>query len=165
MTKFLIQVDENNRFMHDFAFHLDLAIKRNNWFYNEEIYRAVYSSDTKNPIFKDCIPVGSVEFVSSFYKEHFNINQIKPINIPESLNKFEYLGRKIVKSTKENIESLKDDRYFIKDNSKIKGLADIVNKKDIPVDKDIIISELLDIESEWRGFVFRGNILDIRSYS
>lgn len=165
MVSFLIQVDDDNRFMHDFTFYLDLAIKRNNWFHNEEVYKAVYSNDVKNTIFKNCIPVGSVEFVSSFYKEHFNINQIKPINIPDSLNKFEYLGRKIVKSTKENIESLKDGRYFIKDNSKIKGLTDIVYKKDIPVYKDMIVSELLDIESEWRGFIFRGNLLDIRSYS
>lgn len=30
---------------------------------------------------------------------------------------------------------------------------------------DFLISEIIDIKSEWRGFVLNGNLLDLRCYS
>lgn len=162
---FLIQVDENERFMHDFTFYLDLAIQKTNWFYNEEIYKTIYSKDIKDDSYKNCIPVGSVEYVTEFYKKHFNIEKINPINIPASLMKYKYLKRNIMSATKENINKLPEGEYFIKDISKIKGLVDIVNKKYIPVNDNILISKIIDIKSEWRCFVYNNKIIGLKNYS
>ena len=108
------------------------------------------------------LDVGSIR---SFYKKHYGIENILPINIPASLMQDKYLKRNIMIATKENIETLKDYNYFIKDISKIKGMIDIVNKKSIPVNTNILISEVIDITSEWRCFIYNKEIVGLKNYS
>lgn len=169
MYTFLIQTI-NNEIVFDFAFHLKEAIKYQNWFWNRKEYEYIFCESFEDIEInmqdrKKYIPIGSVEFVLSFYEKYHNINNIKPINIPNQLNTYEFLQRKIFKGNQKNkIQGKPDKKYFIKDISGFKKLTDIVCFNDIPEDEDILVSELVDISSEWRGFVYKNELLDIRCY-
>ena len=167
MANFLIQTI-NGEIPFDFSFHLKEAIKYNDWFCGEKIHDYIYCEKVENlhlTNIENYIPIGSVEFVLNFYKKYHNVN-ILPINIPKELNKYEFLQRKIfLGNEKDNIQSLPDEKYFIKDISGFKKLTDIVYFKDIPKDNNILVSEKVNILSEWRCFVYKGELLDIRGYN
>lgn len=169
MITFLIQTAErDNQIMHDFGFHLREAIDYNNWFYNEEVYSYRICNKPERRLVTDInqtIPVGSIEFVLNFYKEFLGIDNIKPINIPTELCSEQYLHRKIMNLNEIDVSEANNEIVFAKSRDKFKEYTEIAPIKDLPKDKDLIISECVDILSEWRTFVFRGEILDIRNYS
>ena len=54
---------------------------------------------------------------------------------------------------------------FIKDNTKIKGIAEIfIPNRGYPTG-EYLISELIDIESEWRSFIFNKKLIGLQNYS
>lgn len=175
MFIFLLQTI-NNEISFDFIFHIKEAIRYNNWFYNKKVYDYVFCENIDDNILKNInktnmidiskvIPIGSVEFVLKFYKKFHHIENIKPINIPEELNKFEFLQRKIFKGNEKNIISgLFDKNYFIKDISGFKKLVDIVSFSDIPDNENFLVSEEIDILSEWRCFIYNKKLLDLKNY-
>jgi hypothetical protein len=96
------------------------------------------------------IPIGSVEFVLSF------INNYRPINVPSGL--FDYAGRKILNGDENDISTLS----FVKSNDKIKSYTEIT---DNAPKGNYQISEIIDIESEYRCFVFRNKLVGINYYT
>lgn len=159
---FLIQTIDDN-VVHDFSFTLIEKVKFINWFRNNEIYDYCFVETLSDDGLENLIPVGSVEFVMDYYKLYHGIDNLLPINIPIELMKYEYLKRLVMFGSNKDMFKPKE-KYFIKDNTKIKGITDIVSYDKLPNNDDWIISELIDIESEWRGFVFNGELLDIRCY-
>lgn len=166
LIKFLIQENDEYLPIHDFSFELIQAIKYQNWFYNERKYFYYLREDVRYD-FNEYIPVGSLEFVLDFYKKYYNIDNIKPINIPKELQKYEFLKRNITYSSqiKNNNLFLPLAKYFVKSNDKIKGFIDIILYKDIPQDGDYLISEVIDIKSEWRAFVFNNKLAGLQNYA
>ena len=188
MKKFLIQSKNEPLRPHDkltfespafdFCFHLIEAVEYQNWYHNENVYRfnlirnknqiRRYYQDGKwfNEDWNENIPVGSVEFVLDFYKEYYKIENIKPINIPEDLMQRNYLKRCLYRSNFKDISNSFPKPVFIKSTDKIKGFNIITKyKHELPSEGNCLVSELIDIESEWRSFVFNGKLLDIRCYS
>lgn len=166
MKKFLIQV-VGGQIVHDFSFHLLEAIKYQNWYRNEKLYSYRFCEDVCDNVYHDnYIPVGSVEFVLDYYRVYHGINNIKPINIPKELMTTGYLKRHaFISNYGVPIDNLMVP-MFVKSLNKIKGFTCIVNPKDqfnVP-DGKFFISEVVDIDSEWRGFVFNGELLDLRCY-
>ena len=145
----------------DFIFHLEQAIDYHEWFYQTHHYGKIYSDTVDDITRPECIiPVGTVEFVCDYFKAHYG-NVPKPWNVPESL--FLYAKRKI-----KNNELPMGDVNFVKSNDTIKEINNGAHNKDNPytVGDNFQASEIVDdIQSEWRGFVFNGELLDIRSYS
>lgn len=163
-TKFLIQTIDD-KIEHDFSFGLVHAIKYQNWYYNEVKYDYYLTDDIFRLDFQNYIPVGSVEFVLDFYKQYYGIENIKPINIPNELWKFEYLRRNIIHySELEDTSYLPSSQCFVKSNDKIKGFANIIKYKDIPKG-DYLISDLINIVSEWRAFIFNKKLVGLQNYS
>lgn len=173
---FLIQAEQsecgcNKEIVHDFSYELTQAIRYHKWYAGNKEEHDYYNYTITDDIFEydftDYIPIGSVEFVQKFYKKYHNINNIKPINIPELLNKFEYLQRKVWKlEIKDKTINAGDKPIFVKDNSKIKGFTDIVKPNCGYPAGDWIISEIVDdIISEWRSFVFNGKLVGLQNYS
>lgn len=122
MYKFLIET-VNNEIVYDFTFHLKEAVRYNNWFYNEELYDYELADEFYLNQYKDCIPVGSIEFVLDFYREIYDIKDIKPINIPQELNKWKYLKRYITTAdNKDKIIAYDTDKFFVKDISGFKKI-------------------------------------------
>jgi len=175
---FLIQT-VNGRLEYDFQQTL-----LNHFQWNKDLNRDfVYSlfewdGDVHNiPTHKDTVPVGTVEFVTAYLQIAYAIHY-RPINIPYTLRSF--AGREF------SVISLEDEiahgwengfiivdhgkthnKFFWKSADKMKAGYGIANSLDeIPKNiKNVFVSELIDIESEWRVFVHRDKIVDVKNYS
>lgn len=155
--KFLIQTI-NSEIQFDFQWELIQAIKGTNWFRNEIIYEYVLS-DIDIP---NCIPIGSVEFVSNYMKKYYD-KEIIPLNIPDVLMKDKYLKRdcKILNKVDINITN----PTFIKSINTIKGLTDIINKNIEYKEDQYFVSEVINIDSEWRSFIYNRELVGLQNYS
>lgn len=167
MKIFLIQTF-NNEIIYDFSLQIKEATKYKNWFNNSNDYKYILTGNIEEIVFKknidDYIPIGSIDFVLNFYNKFHNI-KLKPINIPKELLIPKYLKRKIVTEKEISKLNLNDnDEVFIKSKDKFKDITDIIKIKNIPRDKKLLISEIIDIESEWRCFVFRNKIVGLKNY-
>jgi len=165
--KFLIQKIEGE-IKHDFSFTLLESIRYQNWLHNDKNYIKFkiieYLGDyCFKKYMQDYIPIGSVEFVSAF-TQYFYEKTPKPINVPEEL--FHSTHRNIMNGTEQDIKTLKG-KWFIKSNDKIKEFSEIID-----VDENTIIpkgnyqmSQYLDIQSEWRAFIYKGKLVGLQNYS
>lgn len=170
---FIIQTIDK-QVVHDFSFHLIEAIKYNNWYNDEKVYDYFLQDtyylplDSNNEPYKEdvegIIPVGSVEFVLEYLKRYHNISNVKPINIPLELMNVNYLNRRVFYENEiDDIPYLPTDIFFIKSADKIKGYKEIIRLKNIP-QGHYIISDLINIDSEWRAFVFNDNLVGLQNY-
>jgi len=169
LNKFLIQT-VNGKVVHDFSFALIGAIEYQNWFANKEVWTYELSDV---PIYHHVVPIGSVEFVTRFFD--YRGIPITPRNIPESLLK--YANRDIIYGTKKEAKLKLEEHseIFLKSHNRIKGFCDIVSKKSqipapryngaSPYEEDIyLISEVIEIKSEWRAFIFNNKLVGLQNY-
>lgn len=153
--KFLIQT-VNKKVVHDFSFTLLESIKYMNWYSNsKDIKYRLTDKFVYNKRLANYIPIGSVEFVTDFINTFYG-KEIKPRNVPESL--FLYANRNIINGTEKDITGEK----FVKSNDKIKSFTEIC--KTAPKG-NYQISDLIEIESEWRCFVFDGKLVGLQNYA
>jgi len=170
---FLIQT-ENGQIVHDFCFTLTEAIRYDKWYYGDKNnYEYILSDLPIRPQMNniqyyplnDVIPVGSIEFVLKFLNDYYNIQNVKPINIPEQLMKSEYLKRKVWNvMTKLSWFNMENKNIFVKSNEKIKGYKDIIEPQGKCPSGDFIVSEEIEIESEWRAFVHKNKLVGLQNY-
>ena len=166
MKRFLIQT-QNGLIMHDFGFRLHEAVRYQNWIYDLSKFEFVLPVLSDTVIEGDFIPVGSLEFVFEFMEKNHGVTKDKviPINIPEQLWKQEFLKRQVSFMLKNEVKI--DKPMFIKSNSAYKSFADIVSEEgtweNAPEDA-YLVSEVVDIESEWRMFVFNDELVGAKHY-
>jgi hypothetical protein len=160
--KFLIQTI-NKKIEHEFAFTLLKAIEFNNWLKPNSIKFKL----TDEKLFPNYIPIGSIEFVENYLLTYFNI-KLKPLNIPDSINHYKFTRRNVINGTEKDIYGKK----FVKSNDIIKfkindvdftGIYDENNIKDIP-QGNYQISDVIDIQSEWRAFVYENKLVGLQNY-
>jgi hypothetical protein len=153
--EYLIQTIDG-KIVHDFSFHLIEAINYHRWLSAQGIgYRTTDSID--EIITREVVPVGAVEFVLAYLKR-YRVT-VKPKNVPEYL--FSFAGRSIKNGTKKDIRV----GDFIKSNDYIKYKYNgIAESFDIP-EGNYQISSQIEIESEWRVFIFNGNVVGVHFYS
>lgn len=165
--RFLVQ-KINKKIVHDFVFELQLAKSYYEWANRDKIILKYIEgtdfSEIRNPDLY--IPIGSVEFVSAYLMKFYPNakDSLLPINVPECL--FKYAGRKIANITDSGQLIGFNKDVFVKSNRKIKdetnGVAEITDGSDYT---GYQVSELIDILSEWRVFVFHNQIQFIANYS
>ncbi|QUH22149.1 ATP-grasp domain-containing protein [Alkaliphilus sp. B6464] len=160
MKTFLIQTIGGN-IKHDFCFQLIEAVNFINWYNGEKVYNVILS-DYIN--YRECIPVGSLEFVFDYIEKFFRKDRksIKPINIPDELFIPKYLKRDCCIKDKKNI--IIDRPVFIKSMDAYKSFTEIINDKNNIPEGRYLVSEVIDIESEWRGFVLNGKLVGLNNY-
>lgn len=174
--KFLIQkIDGEVR--HDFAFTLLESIRYQKWLNPDEKITVKYLNTTEDMVgwalifrlFKGVhskyIPIGSVEFVTAFFFRFYNFLP-KPVNVPEEL--FPYTNRAIFNGDQDAIEIHKDLKLFIKSNDRIKKKPEIYLPENYPWSLPMgryQYSEFIQIDSEWRAFVFKGELVGLQNYS
>lgn len=170
--KFLIQ-KINGEIRHDFSFTLLESIRFRNWLQNSEKIKYRFFDTTEDGVdfkfkllHRHYVPVGSVEFVSSFLKQFYDLTP-KPLNVPEAL--LPYAGRHIFNGNEKTIfkEMVSGREYIIKSNDKIKGYFTshvAGNKIDIPVG-NYQVSERIPIDSEWRAFVYQNKLVGLQNYA
>lgn len=151
-------------------------------------YEKVSLDDLRNKeVYKqqDLVPIGTIEFVSEYLKNAYNIKKINPIEIPEYLRTDEFLKRDYKIVNWENIP--KRGRHFIKDVSKLKAFGhildldylDITTWADLKPSMDNLgfeaavfnkehlyqVSSEFDIQSEYRVYVLNHKIENICNYN
>lgn len=175
--KFLIQIGNNPEMPieHDFTFTLMKAIEYWRWRRKTEPIGYLFTTydyfitdgvERKDINYKDYCPIGSVEFVLKFYELVWGIHNIKPINVPISL--LSYAGRNIFNSTAgpDNIPWV-GERYIkshdiIKDS--LSGVCDFEEYQKI-TKGDFQISDIVDVDVEYRCFVLNNELLGVHYYS
>jgi hypothetical protein len=169
MKLFLIQSTSNSLVSIDSLALID-AIGYYNFLYGHrediETYKYCISKtpEVQRQYVLSTIPVGTIEFVQEFLKKYYNIPSIQPINIPEELNKYDFLKRTITTYT--GTEDLGHTEVFVKSKDRLKGICDIMPYEAVDrVKEPVIISEVLeDIKSEWRGFVHNKKLVGLNNY-
>lgn len=166
MKTLLIQTI-SGRVVHDFAFDIINRIHSDERVEQDFQYRLHHELIREEP-FSEYIPVGSVEFVTDWLLGFHQIDY-KPINIPKCLQQEEFLGRRYMDDYKGfQLEFADESKWFVKERDRLKGVTGCmahIDKRDIQRDTDYIVSDVVDIISEWRVFVHRGKILDMKCYS
>jgi hypothetical protein len=153
MIKFLIQTFDGI-VKHDFSFTLLESIRYHNWLRDEKVFDYRLTDDK---IFSNYIPIGSVEFVENYLYKYYII-KFKPLNIPKDLLKEKFTKRNIFNGTERDIIGKK----FVKSNDKIKSFAEITDHAPIG---NYQISDIIEIDSEWRSFVYEGKLVGLQNYS
>lgn len=167
MYKFVIQCRELNGNLvpaDEFGYKVIEAVEYNNWYNRNDEYQFVFATEITDE-HKDCIPVGAVEFVLGHMKKFHGVENVKPINIPEEL--FTYANRFVKNIKRADVWELLSEygELFVKSSEKIKQFTGICNARSNLSVCDYQVSEVIDIESEWRCFVRNGRLLDIKNYS
>lgn len=163
MKKFLIQTIDGV-VKHDFSFHLLEAVRYANWIRNEEVY-SVTLTDKINDNQRGYAPVGTLEFVFSYMEKYhdFEKGDFVPINLPRSLMKTNFLKRDV--RILEKKEIFLDQPLFLKSNTKYKSFTDVAqNLENVPEDT-YLVSEVVEIHSEWRSFVYGGKLVGLQNYA
>jgi len=170
--KFLIQTIDKE-IKHDFAFTLLESIRYQNWLQKEEVitYQTLEYHDKQKDWFKLShefyVPVGSVEFVLSWMKR-FGVPTPTPINIPDELNQPHFTHRPVINGTHTDIEDLVHGKWFVKSATQFKGFAEVLRIDDnhswsVP-EGNYQMSTYINIESEWRAFVYKGELVGLQNY-
>ncbi len=154
--KFLVQTVDNT-IVHDFSFGLLEAIRYHKWSGRNDYMAMVTSKSIDEP---GWIPVGSVEFVQDYLKEAYDLT-VKPRNVPEELMAPKWSGRTMLNEEFVTIVDLSDSFLHIKSNDKIKAVFDLTA---VPLG-NYQLSHMQDYTSEWRAFVWRGDLVGLQNYS
>ncbi len=162
--KFLIQTIDG-MVVHDFAFAIERAADFYKKMMGTEIAIDYCEGVWFNANYKGYTPIGSVEFVQGFVGTFFpqRIGAVAvPKNVPEEL--FGCCARDIKNGDKHDITG----RSFVKNNGGIKsGVCGNFDPLSSPPIGDGLyqISDVIEIDSEWRAFVFDGEIVGLHNYS
>lgn len=135
----------------------ELKISKDYWTWrNTGIEFNIWPESYRSP---DSCPIGSVEFCQNYFKDVLG-KTAKPRNIPRSLLK--YSGRKVSDSLKDFNQK---DIVFIKSWDTIK---DPLNGKylvsEVPHGNYQVSEYIPDIDCEYRVFVYKGAIIDMKQY-
>ncbi len=139
---------------HDFSFALIENCRYLEWFHYSSCFKCLL---TDANLIKGCVPIGSVEFVIEYLQKYYNKTP-KPRNVPMELLPEEFSGRNIFNGTEDDIKGL----AFVKSNDRIKGFVSICDE--VPTG-NYQISDVIDIDSEWRGFVYKRELVGLQNYS
>lgn len=159
--------------LHDFGYLITEAVDFKNWWERKDVHSYILT-DTLNLCMvcnhkkSEVVPVGSVEFCIDFYKR-VGVTEIKPVNIPECL--WEYTRKCWVVSSDEanRIIQSKGDMYVKSADIFKSDKNGLYSRSTKPVTGEselFFVNEPMgELVSEWRLFVYRGQILDLKCYS
>ena len=167
MKTFIIQsnlINGHNIPAQSYGYTVIEAIQYTNWFRGEKIYDFALNGNVEfepNCLTRDCVPIGSVEYVIAWLKK-MGVAEVKPLNIPPELWKF--CDRQIKLDYCSNING----HWMLKDTNEIKSAAngEVWFNGDGGNDKKYFLTQWVDdIDSEWRVFALNKSIRGIRCYS
>ena len=111
----------------------------------------------------DAVPVGSLDFCEKILGV-----RTTPLNVPACLRDECYTGRMVTEGGAAKLNELFKQRnqpLFVKSATVAKAdYTGIYRPGDKLPDDRYFISEVVDLDAEWRCFVYKGKILDVRRY-
>lgn len=164
MISFLVQ-KINGEIRNDFCLALLDAVDFQYWRDHDAQWK-IYFTETPCSVNDSAgmIPVGTLEFVYTYMEELENVSRrrVKPVGIPQKLFKPEFLKRKCRIASRPGLDLTEPS--FVKSNDQYKGFQDIVVSERTVPDGNYLVSEVVDIESEWRAFVYKGKLVGLQNY-
>lgn len=165
--KFLLQI-RNGEIQDVEVFNVRDLIQHSSYFNEYKLIELNELKRTKED-FSDWIPVGTIPFVEFWLKKYKGVTKMPPIEVPEILREEKYLGRSYDIVSFDDLE-LKGYK-FIKDIDRLKqfsftGNLGNFNKNDksIFISEHYLISNVVEIVSEYRTFVSDMDIKAIQFY-
>jgi hypothetical protein len=171
MRLFLEKDAKLNKYLYDFIFETDLAAESDNWFYNTKVYDIIPITIDElrtQTIDQFDVCIGSIEFV----KVSMGSTPLPPpLNIPECLRTKRCLSRYVSDNVTKGSLSYP---IFIKPSADLKLFTGFVAKSEkdlgfypqIKEDTLLFTSDVLDnILTEYRCFIYKNTLVDIRQYS
>jgi len=147
----------NGQVKHDFSFTLLEALAYHQW-----LGYGSHTFSLTDHIPKVGIPVGSVEFVSETLKSRM-YPVPKPKNVPVELRHF--AGRTILDGNENSHKRPGGASWFVKSNDVIKYPTRFVDSHDLLDVGRYQFSSIVDFETEWRAFVWRGQLVGLQNYA
>lgn len=176
MAHFLIQSDD--------VLDIELTIVKNLLSHTKYIhtFETISLKDIKNYTKENAIPIGTIDFVSTYINNVYGIDREIPIEIPIYLQTTEFLKRTYSICDWKQIP--RTGKYFLKDISILKEFSSIIDTRFYDIDelfnykkksdfdatlvlnKDHLfqISSILPIKSEYRVYVINHKIEAIANY-
>lgn len=120
------------------------------------------------------VPVGSVEFCEGFLQKYHGFDRISSINIPQKLRHDVRVGRLAAYDVApDEVKSFFDawgvEELFVKRSDRCKAWEPRIIRRgslcSLPPDGLYLVSSVQRFVSEWRCFVFRSVLRDIRCYA
>lgn len=163
MTTFLMQ-RVNGQVRHDFCLELWEAVDFQYWRDHDSKWKIQFAEKAVAAANSGMIPVGSLEFVFDYIEnvEHVSRKYVHPIGIPQELFTPEFLKRKCRIAVRPGLALTCPS--FVKSNDQYKGFRTIVANEQTVPDGNYLVSEVVDIESEWRAFVYKGRFVGLKNY-
>lgn len=145
----------------------DWALNAYVGFRNKGTNVKIYEDINEVSLNRNSMVVGSIEDTKFFFNKMDYIVDYK-ITIPDCLNKVKFTKRKIEKKSKIKLNSEWHFPYFVK-SEYLKEFEPIVIKNFDDRNKaysyeNVIISEFIDIKSEWRCFIHDEKIVGCQNY-
>lgn len=148
---------------HDFSFFLMESVRYQKWLkpkMNENMKWEFHQNFHTVPFGN--VPVGSIEFVTGHLREHYDLTP-KPLNVPFELKDF--AGRDVFDVSGKYV-GLSPGKYYVKSKEKLKSKLNGPINRDLSYTEDYYqVSEIIEIDSEWRFFVFEGELVGSGWYS
>lgn len=125
------------------------------------------------PTSKYNILVGCIETTNKYF-ERFGLPPKRAINIPDELHHPFFLQRKVWTTTMKNFRNnVPKLPVFIKPDGRAKEfIAGVMTRpdtvyafKDVPDDSPVLLSEVVNMLSEWRCYVINGEVRGVKHYS
>ena len=116
------------------------------------------------------VVVASIEDTIVYFKD-LGLPSLLALNVPSELMKF--AGRKIEYMTMGEFRKDTREPIFVKPNGQAKAfVAGVLRKSssksflfpDVPDSESVLVSEVVDFVSEYRGYVIRGDLKGIKHY-
>ncbi len=128
----------------------------------------VEHADSAEGFEADCIPVGDIPFIAEWIQKNYK-KKMEPIEVPECLRKREFLKRGYCFAEKKDLPFNSRQKYFIKNISGLKVFNSALYDGKMPgwdaiPDGKYLVSEWLNILSEFRIFVFHDKVVAIQLY-
>lgn len=129
---------------------------------------------TSNKVTSEHIPIGDLRFVKAWLNRFHCITTMKPIEVPEVLRKERYLGREYsILPYDEIIQKNLKGNWFIKDADELKKFSFLsswyvlkaaLEESEEYKGRNYVLSEFVDIATEYRVFVSDFDIRAIQRY-
>ena len=176
MAYFLLQTDSNSL---DIEYYIIKELLKKNKYLHS--YSEIKTDDIKDLTSKEFVPIGDIPFVTKWLSQMHGIEKENPIEIPEYLRIDEFLKRNYEIVTWDKIP--RTGKFFLKDVSELKSFGNEINATYTDIDNlfnyipkskydsSLVldkkhyyqVSELFNIQSEYRVYVINGKIEAIES--
>lgn len=144
----------------------DVIKRYNNMYITKIIVECITYDELKmsQNNYSEYIPIGGLSFTQLFFQKYFNMEMFS-IEVPKILQTEEFLHREYKIINRDQVP--KQGYFFVKDATRIKGmtyLGEISYIHDSLNKNQYILSQALNIISEWRIYVINGKIENICCY-